>query len=57
MTEAVASSVPTLIIPILGDQFGNAAHAQKAGVAEVLSLTEIEEDVFYNKLLSVLSKE
>lgn len=57
LTEAVASSVPTLIIPILGDQFGNAAHAQKAGVAEVLSLTEIEEDVFYNKLLSVLSKE
>ncbi|KAG6455502.1 UDP-glucosyltransferase 2 [Manduca sexta] len=54
LTEAVAAGVPSLIIPILGDQFGNAAHAQRAGVAEVLPFKDIEEESMFEALNKVL---
>ncbi|XP_041987992.1 UDP-glucosyltransferase 2-like [Aricia agestis] len=57
LTEAVCAGVPVLAMPILGDQFGNAAHAHKAGIGEVMELLEVEEKEFDIKLKTVLSAE
>ncbi|KAL0831026.1 hypothetical protein ABMA28_001911 [Loxostege sticticalis] len=56
LTEAASTGVPLLAIPILGDQFGNAAHAARAGMAEVLPLRDLDEDSFETALRSVLSE-
>ncbi|XP_063822363.1 UDP-glucosyltransferase 2-like [Ostrinia nubilalis] len=56
LTEAVSAGVPLLAIPILGDQFGNAAHAKRAGLAEVLPLRELTEEAFEAALRKVLDE-
>ncbi|XP_022814660.1 UDP-glucuronosyltransferase 2B2-like isoform X2 [Spodoptera litura] len=57
LTEIVAAGVPALVIPILGDQPGNAAFAKRAGIAEVLEFHQIDEETFYNALMKVLTPE
>ncbi|KAJ0175406.1 hypothetical protein K1T71_008565 [Dendrolimus kikuchii] len=57
LTETVSAGVPALIIPILGDQFGNAAHAKRAGIAEVLRFGELDENTFYAAVQKVISPE
>ncbi|XP_075974351.1 UDP-glycosyltransferase UGT5-like [Anticarsia gemmatalis] len=57
LTEAVALGVPALIIPVLGDQPGNAAYAKRAGIAEVLPFSEINEYNLYAAMVKVLSPE
>lgn len=57
LTEAISAGVPVLTVPILGDQFGNAAHAKRAGIAQVLRLDDINEDSLFEALKKVLSKE
>lgn len=57
MTEAVDAGVPMLMLPILGDQFGNAAHAEYAGVAVSLRLQNIDEAYLLNGLKKALAPE
>ncbi|KAL4705338.1 hypothetical protein ACJJTC_006824 [Scirpophaga incertulas] len=57
LTESIMAGVPVLAIPILGDQFGNAAHAAQAGLAEVIALRDINEIVFGNALKKIVSDE
>ncbi|KAJ8721709.1 hypothetical protein PYW07_002484 [Mythimna separata] len=57
LTEAVAAGVPSLIIPVLGDQPGNAANAKRAGFAEVLAIYEVDEQSLYDALVNVLTPE
>ncbi|CAG5058818.1 unnamed protein product [Parnassius apollo] len=55
LTEAVSAGVPVLVVPILGDQFGNAEHAHHAGFAHVLRLRDLNEKSFHHALKVILS--
>ncbi|XP_068632701.1 UDP-glucosyltransferase 2-like [Battus philenor] len=55
LTEAVSAGVPVLVVPLLGDQFGNAEHAKHAGFARVLRLSELNEIQLYKALRDVLT--
>lgn len=57
LTEAVEAGVPMVMVPVLGDQPGNAAHAQRAGIAEVIPLYDLDEHTLYEALLKVLTPE
>lgn len=57
LTEAVAAGVPALVVPVLGDQPGNAAYAKRAGIAEALPIYDLEEDSMYEALVKVLTPE
>jgi glucuronosyltransferase len=56
LTEAASAGVPVLAVPVLGDQFGNAAHAAKTGLARVLPLRDLDEDTFEKALEEILSE-
>ncbi|XP_072938667.1 UDP-glucosyltransferase 2-like [Epargyreus clarus] len=57
LTEAVSAGVPMLAVPILGDQYGNAAHAQRVGIACVLRLQNLDEVTLEDSLKKVLTSE
>ncbi|KAJ8731007.1 hypothetical protein PYW08_002420 [Mythimna loreyi] len=57
LTETAAAGVPSLVIPVLGDQPGNAANAKRAGIAETLPIYEVDEERLYEALVKVLTPE
>ncbi|XP_047019648.1 UDP-glucosyltransferase 2-like [Helicoverpa zea] len=57
LTEAVEAGVPLVVIPVLGDQPGNAAYAKRAGIAEALAIHDLEEERLYEALVKVLTPE
>lgn len=57
LTEAVSVGVPTVTVAVLGDQFGNAAHAQRAGGSLKVALPDLDETSFGNAVRLMLSKE
>uniref|UniRef100_A0A2A4JI28 UDP-glucuronosyltransferase n=1 Tax=Heliothis virescens TaxID=7102 RepID=A0A2A4JI28_HELVI len=57
LTEAVAAGVPLVVVPVLGDQPGNAAYAKRAGIAEMLAIHDLDEESLYEAIVKVLSPE
>ncbi|VVC99838.1 unnamed protein product, partial [Leptidea sinapis] len=57
MIEAIYAGKPMVLIPILADQRSNSAAAKQAGVAEVLSLKDFDDQDLTNAIHYVLSKE
>ncbi|VVC97207.1 unnamed protein product [Leptidea sinapis] len=57
MTEAISAGKPMVIIPMYGDQGSNAASAKEVGVAEVLSLQDLNENNLMKALETVLGPE
>ncbi|XP_037904808.1 uncharacterized protein LOC119647761 [Hermetia illucens] len=54
-TEAIYHGVPIVAIPIFGDQPLNAARAEKAGFARVLSYDGLTEDLLREAVLDILN--
>ncbi|XP_050668689.1 UDP-glycosyltransferase UGT5-like [Leptidea sinapis] len=57
MIEAIYAGKPMVLIPILADQRSNSAAAKQAGVAEVLSLKDFDDQDLTNAIHYVLSKD
>ncbi|XP_063536413.1 UDP-glucosyltransferase 2-like [Cydia strobilella] len=57
MTEAIFAGKPMLVVPFFGDQPQNAAVAEAAGLAKVLSYADLSEESMLEGLQSVLSAE
>ncbi|CAD0199656.1 unnamed protein product [Chrysodeixis includens] len=57
LTEAVAAGVPMVVVPVLGDQPGNAAYAKQAGIAESVPFYDLDENTLNDALLKVLTPE
>ncbi|KOB69869.1 UDP-glycosyltransferase UGT46B1, partial [Operophtera brumata] len=57
LTEAVSAGVPTVAVAVLGDQFGNAAHAQRAGGSHRLVLSHLDEASFGAAVRLILTDE
>ncbi|CAK1540718.1 unnamed protein product [Leptosia nina] len=57
MTEAVSAGKPMVVVPFFGDQPSNGAAAEAAGLAKVVSYSDLTEDSLSAALEKVLSAE
>lgn len=53
--EAVDAGVPMVAIPLFGDQYGNAAALQDAGIATIVSYQNIKKQYLLNAINEVLN--
>lgn len=56
LAETMRAGVPSVIAPFCNDQFDNAIHAEKAGVANIINLNKLDSKRFYLKILSAKTK-
>lgn len=54
--EAIDAGIPVVAIPLFGDQYGNAAAMQDAGMATVVPYDYIKEQLLLNGINEVLSE-
>ncbi|RVE46733.1 hypothetical protein evm_008596 [Chilo suppressalis] len=52
--EAIDAGVPVLAIPLFGDQYGNAAALQDAGVATIVSYQDLKKEYLLDAINEVL---
>lgn len=52
--EAVDAGVPAIAIPLFGDQYGNAAALQDAGVAAIVSYQDLKKQYLLDAVNQVL---
>lgn len=57
ISEAMHCGVPVISVPLFGDQFANAASARECGLGITLDLEEIDEEILYNAMQTILGQE
>ena len=53
VTESLYNRVPIIVLPLFGDQFGNAARVQAAGAGIYLHLSELTADLVKNSVETI----
>ena len=53
VTESLYNGVPIIVLPLFGDQFGNAARVQAAGAGIYLHLSELTADLVKNSVETI----
>lgn len=48
------AGVPVVAVPLFGDQYGNAAALQDAGLAAIVSYTDLRKEYLLNAINEVL---
>lgn len=52
--EAIDAGVPVVAIPLFGDQYGNAAALQDAGMASIVSYQDLKKQYLLDAINEVL---
>nr|WEU75315.1 uridine diphosphate-glycosyltransferases 44A17 [Glyphodes pyloalis] len=54
--EAIDAGIPVVAIPLFGDQYGNAAALQDAGLAEIVSYQDLKKEYLLDAINEVLDQ-
>lgn len=55
LDEAMYTKTPVLAIPFFGDQRGNAAKVEEAGIGKRLNFASITKDTFKSSILEIVN--
>lgn len=55
--EAIDAGIPVVAMPLFGDQYGNAAAMQDAGMATTVPYEHLKKELLLNAINEVLSDE